>query len=161
MSKRNTIIAVLVVIGLLAVNVTAVLADPPTFPSSFWGTVSDVPAGTSVAAWVNGNECAYTETVEDTGEIYYAVDVAPDDGANGCGNDGDTVLFYVDGKLSPQTGTFDEGTNVRLDLEYDPTVVTLSNFSAATVNHTSVVLMISTVLLLGLTFSVWYFKRKR
>jgi len=90
-----------------------VLAVPP-IPHAFHGTVEinpgygAAPRGTVVSAWINGeNAGSYTTTVVGQyGSLaerdYLAVSCA---GAN----DGDTITFYVNGRSTGQTATFEVG----------------------------------------------------
>ncbi len=91
-------------------------AAQPLPPTRFFGTVTldDTPApdGTTITALVNDNLCG-------TGLVTggnYVVDVASATTQEGCGTDGDTVSFLVGTVLANETGTFQAGAFVPLDL---------------------------------------------
>jgi hypothetical protein len=94
----------------------AALAQP-TPPNRFFGTVTVAgqPAvqGARVEARVGNNVCG-TGTVGPGGT--YQVDVASASTQPGCGKDGDTVSFSVDGRPATQTGTFQTGAFTQLNL---------------------------------------------
>lgn len=107
---------------LLASWPEAALAVPP-LPSSFYGTVqidgANVPDGTTVSAWINGNLYQQTTTFTDGGNSVYTMSVPGDDPATGAvegGVNGDTVTFVVDGQTATPTGTWQSGTNVERNL---------------------------------------------
>jgi hypothetical protein len=95
----------------------------PSLPSSFYGEVrvndAFVPDGTLVRALIEGQVYAegYTQTYQ--GTSVYTLDIPGDDvdtTALDGGRGGDTVQFEIGGVLAEQTGTWQSGTNVRLDL---------------------------------------------
>jgi hypothetical protein len=94
----------------------AALAQP-TPPNRFFGTVTigGQPAaqGARVEARVGNNVCG-TGTVGPGGT--YQVDVASATTQPGCGTDGATVSFSVDGRPASQTGTFQTGAFTQLNL---------------------------------------------
>lgn len=98
-----------------AAGVSAVHAQP-TPPTRFFGTatVDGRPAadGTTVTASVGTNACG---TGQVTGGAY-TVDVASASTRSGCGTDGATVTFTVGSARATQTGTFQTGAFVSLNL---------------------------------------------
>ena len=94
----------------------AALAQP-TPPNRFFGTVTVAgqPAvqGARVEARIGNNVCG-TGSVGPGGT--YQVDVASASTQPGCGTDGATVSFSVDGRPATQTGTFQTGAFTQLNL---------------------------------------------
>jgi hypothetical protein len=109
----------------------------PSPPASFAGTVKlddgqSVPDGTPVLALVNGNLCGEgsrepgqkgTWTLDrdladlgaHAGDSIYIVDVVSDSQTPGCGTEGATVTFEVDGRPAHEQGLWKAGFN-SLDL---------------------------------------------
>ena len=83
--------------------------DPP---GTFTGlvTVNGEPAdvGASVEARIDGNSCGVGTTVEaeDGVNTRYTVHV---NAGNGCGTEGATVTFYVQGQAAQETGSWQDG----------------------------------------------------
>lgn len=107
---------------MLSFNTFPALAVPP-LPSSFYGTVkvngSNISVGTIVSAWINGVQYAYTGSLLYQGDSVYALDVPGDDPATTAvegGAFGDTIVFQVNGRPAQQTGVWQSGTNVMIDL---------------------------------------------
>jgi hypothetical protein len=98
-----------------AAGVSAVHAQP-TPPTRFFGKATldgkPAPDGTTVTAMVGGKACG-TGTV--TGGTYM-VDVKSAGTEPGCGTDGASVAFQVGSARASQTGTFQTGAFVPLDL---------------------------------------------
>ena len=170
MKFRKTFIGfIITVFILLLVNVTLVLAVPPT-PSSFYGTVKDegsnVPEGTPVQAWIDGAEYGATTVIIDggTGDSVYTMDVLGDDpdnpGKDG-GESGDTIIFYVDGRQAPQTAEWQSGTNVELNLTYDPTVVSITSLQAAVSRVPGAVFISTAVIIVGLTLGLLVYRKNK
>lgn len=86
-------------------------AAQPTPPTRFFGAAT-APDGATVTAFVGTNNCG-TGTV--TGGKY-VVDVASASTKAGCGTDGATVSFQVGSVRASQTGTFQTGAFMPLDL---------------------------------------------
>jgi len=125
MKTQSKLIALgLIVVSLLLTSALAVLAGPPPLPSSFYGTVkvdgANVPDGTTVSAWINGQVYAEGNTQTYEGESFYAMNVPGDDPTTPDiiegGVEGDSVVFYIGDLEADQTGTWHSGTNQRLDL---------------------------------------------
>ena len=169
MKFRKTFVGFIAVFILLLINVTLVLAVPPT-PSSFYGTVKDgganVPDGTPVQAWIDGAEYGSTTTITDgqTGDSVYTMDVLGDDpdnpGKDG-GEAGDTIIFYVDGRQAPQTGDWQTGTNVELNLTYDPTVVSITSLRAAVSGVPGAVFISIAVIIVSLAFGLLVYRKTK
>ena len=104
----------------------------PSPPASFAGTVKldgqSVPDGTPVLALINGNLCGESSRVPGekgtwtinkdladlgmcTGDSIYIVDVVSDSQTPGCGIEGATVTFEVDGRPAHQQGLWKAGFN--------------------------------------------------
>jgi hypothetical protein len=169
MKFRKTFIGFMAVLILLLINVTLVLAVPPQ-PSSFYGTVknegANVPDGTPVQAWIDGAEYGSTTTFTDggSGDSVYTMDVLGDDpdnpGKDG-GEAGDTIIFYVDGRQAPQTAEWQSGTNVELNLTFDPTVVSITSLRAAASGVPGAVFISTAVILVGLTLGLLVYRKNK
>ncbi|MGB9593020.1 MAG: hypothetical protein ACPL7R_02640, partial [Anaerolineae bacterium] len=102
---------------------TPVSAVPP-LPCKFYGTVkqggANVPAGTAITAWISGVQ--YGPTVyafSYAGETWYNIDVPGDDPETPekeGGVPGDIVSFKVGGVWADQTGVWQTGGNISLNL---------------------------------------------
>lgn len=100
------------------------LQAAPTLPSSFYGTVqldgANVPDGTVVSAWINGQKYAQTITFTDNGLSVYVLDVPGDDpetsGTVEGGVAGDTVVFYIGNVQATPTATWQNGSNQAVNL---------------------------------------------
>ena len=113
MRRLLSLVGVLVVVA--GAGMSAVHAQPSP-PTRFFGatTLDDQPApdGTTITAFVGTNNCG-TGTI--TGSSY-TVDVASATTKSGCGTDGATVGFTIGSAMASQTGTFQPGALVSLDL---------------------------------------------
>lgn len=94
----------------------SVAGAQPTPPTRFFGTAQldgrAAPDGTTITALVAGKNCG-------TGSVTggsYTVDVASATTLPGCGTDGATVNFQVGTASATQTGTFQTGAFVSLNL---------------------------------------------
>lgn len=102
--------------------------SPPSPPARFGGEVTidgeQAPAGTPVQAQVDGNNCGTTSVA---GDGTYVVDVEANEPteAPGCGTEGATVTFLVDGEMANESGEWIDFDFNRLDLslqtEEEPT----------------------------------------
>lgn len=110
---------------LFSTVVTSGLADPPPIPSSFYGTVkvngSNVPLTTNISARINGVLYAESDVVIYTGDTVYSLNIPGD--INGTpeiegGRPGDTIIFYIGNQAADQTGIWQSGTNIQLNLSY-------------------------------------------
>ncbi len=118
--KFITKMMVLTVIS--ALFITPVLAVP-LMPSSFYGMVKvndqNVPDGTVIRALIDGEVYAEGYSLTYEGDSVYTLDVPSDDSdttqVDG-GRENDPVQFEIGGVLSDQTGNWESGTNVNLDL---------------------------------------------
>jgi hypothetical protein len=125
MTTHRNVIALGLTIGLLLISAAAVLAGPPPLPSSFYGAVkvngANVPVGTIVSAWINGVKYVETTVLLYAGDTVYSLNVPGDDpetpGIEG-GVSGDIVVFHIGDQVTDQTGFWQSGTNVGLDLAY-------------------------------------------
>jgi hypothetical protein len=63
-----------------------------------------------VTAWIDNHACGQGETVEVDGEIVYAINVFADGAgsADGCGEPGQVVTFYVGGQLMRPTAAWSD-----------------------------------------------------
>ena len=87
------------------------LQDPP---ATYYGPVLADPgftptAGMSVTAWIDGNLCGQSETLEVSGQIVYTINVLPEGpgGAVGCGAPGRVVSFQVGSQVMVSTVRWD------------------------------------------------------
>lgn len=124
----------------LSVILPVAADQPPRLPSAFYGTVTDngqnVPNGTPVSAWINGVKYAETTTfmttINSQQVSVYTLTVPGDDPSTPDviegGNEGDTIVFRVNGYLTHQTGVWHEGTDVELNLtvNYAPSAVSVT-----------------------------------
>jgi hypothetical protein len=125
MRKFRSFIILILTLGVVLFYVQPVLAFPP-LPSSFNGTVkingSNAPAGTVVAAWINGVLYKTTTVVYIAPDMKYLLNVPGDDPTTvpiEGGVEGDTVIFYIgttQATQATQIGTWHSGTNVSLNL---------------------------------------------
>ena len=123
MKTKRILSSLILTIGLLFATITTTFAMPP-LPSSFYGTVkvngANAPAGAILSARINGVEYARSTVGIYLSETVYSLEVTGDDlGTPDViegGKTGNTVVFYVDGVLANQTGTWNSGSNVRLNL---------------------------------------------
>jgi len=107
--------ALVVLAGVLALGGTGARAQTP--PARFFGAlfIDGVPApsGTVVQAFIGDLECGYVETGE---EGRYVIDVASDGTVAGCGLDEAVVVFVINGVPAAETGVFQTGYFIALDL---------------------------------------------
>jgi hypothetical protein len=116
------------IITLLGISLTSlfatrpVLAFPP-MPSSFYGTVKvdgvNVPDGTPIQALINGQIFATGQTQTYQGDSVYSLDIPGDDTSTAVvdgGQDGDKIVFTINGGVADQTGTWNSATNINLNL---------------------------------------------
>jgi hypothetical protein len=124
MTRPARILTLLLAVILISLFVTVPVLAAPPLPSSFYGTVklnnANVPDGTVVRALIGGQAFAVAYTLTYQGNSVYAIDVPGDDtttsGVIEGGIQGNTVQFEVGGVLASQTGIWQSGTNVSLDL---------------------------------------------
>lgn len=92
----------------------------PTPPTRFFGTVTlngqPAPNGATVQARVGSNNCGTGSVTSAGSSSSYVVDVLSATTQPGCGTDGATVSFTVNGAPASQTGTFQTGAFVSLNL---------------------------------------------
>ncbi|MEM7130085.1 MAG: discoidin domain-containing protein [Chloroflexota bacterium] len=121
MLRRN----VTIIFAILWFAVTPLMshAAAPPLPASLYGIVTlneaDIPAGTTVSAWINGVQYAEISSAMGDGRSVFLMDVPaddPDTTAVEGGVAGDTIIFQVDGVQADQTAVWAGGTHVRLDL---------------------------------------------
>jgi hypothetical protein len=108
------VLALLAVVALVLFPAMALAQNPPEYPCAFHGTVQvngvNAPAGTEIQALIDGNVSATATT---TASSTYALTIAQPEGAD-YGNK--TVTFTVDGNAVAQTGAWEAGGNVKVDL---------------------------------------------
>ena len=102
------------------------LAMPP-LPSSFYGTVkingANAPDGTVIQAVIGGQVFAAVTTRTSQDSSVYSMDIPGDDASTPTlegGRPGDTIVFRIGEGVAAQTGTWQSGTNVQLDLTLGP-----------------------------------------
>lgn len=122
---------------LAAAGAGTVAAQAPTPPTRFFGTAQldgrAAADGTTVTAFVGSNNCG-SGTV--TGGSY-TVDVASANTKTGCGTDGATVSFTVGAGRASQTGTFQTGAFVPLNLTATQATATPAPTTAPTARPTT------------------------
>lgn len=113
----------------VAQDFTAELDNPPTMPSSFYGTVKsnggNVPVGVQISARINGRIYASSPAMLYDGDTVYSLNVPGDDPGTPTiegGVPGDTVIFFVSGTQANQTATWQSGTNINLNLTAAPPI---------------------------------------
>ncbi len=115
--------ALLIAFSLLGIRFSTTLAVPP-MPSSFYGTVLvngvNVQENFPISAWINGVQYAVNYTVLYGGESVYSISVPGDDlsttGIIEGGTHGQTIVFKIDQLSALQTGTWQSGLNLELNL---------------------------------------------
>jgi hypothetical protein len=99
-------------------------ANPPgALRSRFWGTITrggrSLPEGTVVEAWISSPrlsaKVAESTTQMHLGQSVFAIEVPPQAAGTG-GEDGEKVVFKVDGVDASQQGTWYNATDQRVDL---------------------------------------------
>lgn len=122
--KNISIIVVALIFSYLILDdVQHGLAQPPPIPSSFYGTVksngSNVPLPAQVSAWIDGTKYAETSIIVFNTDTVYKIDIPGDilstpeiEG----GKPGDLITFQVNNDFASQTGTWQSGTNLELNL---------------------------------------------
>lgn len=92
-------------------------ARAQTPPARFYGAVilngAPAPGGIEIVAYVGEVECGRTTTTDDG---RYVLDVNADGTVPGCGTDEAVVCFVVNGVPADQTGVFQTGHFIALDL---------------------------------------------
>jgi len=99
-------------------------ANPPgALRSRFWGTIkrggASLPEGTVVEAWISSPrlsaKVAESTTQMHLGQSVFAIEVSPQANAAG-GEDGEKVIFKVDGVEANEQGIWYNATDQRIDL---------------------------------------------
>ena len=129
MTKQvKAVSGVLIALLLLQAGIGAAAARmPPRLPSGFYGTATinevTLPDGTLVSAWINGVKYAeastFTAVINSQPLSVYAMGVPGDDPSTGNvegGNEGNTIIFKIDGYNCDATGTWHEGTYIEFNL---------------------------------------------
>ena len=110
----------------------------PLLPSSFYGTIllngAPIADGSLVQALIDGQVVAFTHSLTYQGASVYALNVPSNDPATSTpgGEAGDTLQFKVGGILAVQTGIWQSGTNVELNLTVISTLTPLPPQPTAT-----------------------------
>jgi hypothetical protein len=114
-------------IGVIVIIITGMMVSPvnaiPPLPSSLFGTVhlngEKVPEGTSIRALIDGVVMGEGQTMIYQGESVYSLDIKGDDPDTkeiDGGVEGDIIHFNVGGVIAEETGVWQGGTNVELNL---------------------------------------------
>jgi hypothetical protein len=113
--RRGVLVAAVVALisSLMAASVSA---QPPTPPNRFFGNVTGAAAGASVTATIGGTACGSTTVQADSS---YVLDVVSSGQTAGCGTEGASVSFAVDGNPAG-SGTWSSGKFTNLDLTPGP-----------------------------------------
>lgn len=118
--RRLLLAALALTLGAAGVsNAPQTAASQAAPPTRFYGKLTidgqPAPAGKVVRAFIGTTDCTSpTSLTVPAGS--YTVDVAGGGQISGCGSDGATVVFRVDGRQANESGTFTTGTFVNLDL---------------------------------------------
>lgn len=116
MRHRPVLIPFALAVALLVVTLPRA-ARAQTPPARFYGAVTlngaPAPGGIEIVAYVGEVECGRTTT---TDEGRYVLDVNADGTVPGCGTDEAVVRFVVNGVPADQTGVFQTGHFIALDL---------------------------------------------
>ena len=118
---RSTFLVIIAVAALLATFGSAFAQ--PQLPSAVYGSASidgkPVPDGTQVRGYIDGNDCTQPSglrgTVTDGAASGYVINVMHETQRAGCGKDGKTITFTIDGRPAPQSVQWKIGIQ-RLDL---------------------------------------------
>jgi hypothetical protein len=117
MTKLKVVVLLAVVALLLFPAIAVAQETPPDPPCRFYGDVmldgQAVPDGTVIKATIGGDEYTTTTPAEGYGASTYAIKIAEPSGAT---YDGATVTFMIGAREAAQTGTWDLGSNVNVDL---------------------------------------------
>jgi hypothetical protein len=114
-------------IGVIVIIITGMMVSPvnaiPPLPSSLFGTVhlngEKVPEGTSIRALIDDVVMGEGQTMIFQGESVYSLDINGDDPDTkeiDGGVEGDIIHFNVGGVIAEETGVWQGGTNVELNL---------------------------------------------
>lgn len=95
----------------------------PQLPSTIYGSASidgkPVPDGTQVRGYIDGNDCTQpsglTGTVTDGSASGFVINVMHETQRAGCGKEGKTITFTIDGRAAPQSAAWKIGIQ-RVDL---------------------------------------------
>jgi hypothetical protein len=109
--KRGVLVAAVVAL-ISSLMVASVSAQPPTPPNRFFGNVTGAAAGASVTATIGGVTCGQTTVKSDS---TYVLDVVSSGQTAGCGTEGASVSFTVNGAPAG-SGTWSSGKFTSLDL---------------------------------------------
>ena len=96
-------------------DVTAQNAPPARFYGALTIDGAPAPAGILVQAFVGDVDCTLPVSIQ-RGEGQYVVDVQSDANTPGCGFEGASVQFYVNGFTAEPFGTYEIGHFIQLDL---------------------------------------------
>ncbi len=131
-SAKRTLLLTLCVCAILAVGGLLVHAAPP-LPATFYGTVkvngANVPAGTSVDAYIGGISYASKPVQISGADTVYVLDVPgdiPEIAGKEGGVEGDAIQFRVGGLVCAQTSVWHQGTQTNLNLTATGTMPTLT-----------------------------------
>lgn len=153
-----SILPAFAVIALMLFTTTATADGPAS--CSFSGTVkvdgAEVAGGTLVTAIVEGYEY-HTHTPPGLGSSSYSITIQPPEGRDY--PDGTVVTFKINGYRADQTGIFQAGSNIRLELTASTGSVPTSATPPAPLNVPLIVGVILALLVAGGT--TYYFVRLR
>ena len=95
-------------------------------PGAFWGTVTiagrSIPADTPVTAWISDTQVARTTTLLNGSASVYSLDIPgddPDTPEREGGNTGEVVRFKIGPVWAKESGTWESGSVVNLNLTAD------------------------------------------
>jgi len=113
-------------VGLAAPSYSGVPKGPPVLPGAFWGTAtvggSSLSAGTSITVWISDTQVAQTTSLINGSASVYSLDIPgddPDTPEREGGNTGEVVRFKIGPVWANESGTWESGSVVNLNLTAD------------------------------------------
>jgi len=143
--KKPKYFFMIILLSVLLLSFISFVEAVPPLPSSFYGRAkvngADIPEGTILKAVIDGEAYALAIVKIDEGESVYSLDVPGDDPGTISeiegGKKGDTIHFLIADNSANQTGSWESGTNLEMDLNFDvstPAVMPASFFGTIKVN---------------------------
>lgn len=122
MRNISKYLPIILCLALLLMCFDMVAAIPP-LPSSFYGTVTvngdNLPVGTVIQAKFKNKIVAFTQSIMHEGKSVFSMDIPGDDASTSQvegGVEGDVIHFIVGGLMANETGKWQSGTYIELNL---------------------------------------------
>jgi hypothetical protein len=118
--KKSILIMLIIIIAIVSVGfVSHNSCMPPSFPSSFYGTVKGLKVGENVNVWINGAKVMTTDVFKYNNSFVYALNIPAKDICNNIigGTEGDKIIFKSHNKIIG-SGIWHSGTNQNVNLVY-------------------------------------------